>query len=510
MPYRRDVTFKEPAVATTTKPKLAYNVGHDHGLEFQRNVQGPPEEPGRRYPGNKPEIGPPNIKELKVSTLMNTDNILNLTPALRQCGSELSPLATEGPVKVTERLMASTNQNERSFAPPEPMGREDRAQQLPSPEPAKKQAPPKTPFVAQDSVQEGVKAQKIDMQRLSTLQASLTQETPVAQRPLRHTTNDKSPQIPSKTTKVSKRKKVTVQALPPEDTNQCQPLQPPAVETTGRPATPLQDDAYREPNQEDILNVLVYTMQREKSERDAERARHEARNAELSQTRGAHDRLRNQLEVLQKQDKAQKEEIVKHERALPIWHDKIKKLEDMVGELIADRHQMKEELVTLNSKSQELIADREVMIKEINQTADAVGRFQNRCRVLLTEMHSNIVRAREIEEIYETFMQDHTSLLDEQRQRNDTIEGDLAQLTKSERQAHSMNKDNISSLAEMLERLLDKPEPDISGQLEQQFESLAALISRGVLEIEAFRSRPAIAPIEFARMDKAFHQHANA
>ena len=208
------------------------------------------------------------------------------------------------------------------------------------------------------------------------------------------------------------------------------------------------------PSEEDLYSLLQFRSHQNKIARDVERATRLAKEAELDQMSKAYEKLREQLQILQTQDQERQDELSKYRRALPSWKAKVYRFQDTLRDMKQDHDEMRSEMTKIKGSKKDIEGGQaeiraliEDAYRRLDRTKTAKTALLGKANHHITELHDHLV-------VHEADAKLRNELINHERQRNDTLEGEVSKLSRAQGQILTTMNENQKMTSKSLETLL--------------------------------------------------------
>ena len=216
---------------------------------------------------------------------------------------------------------------------------------------------------------------------------------------------------------------------------------------TGRQACehrvqPMIEHNHNVPDQVEILQILAF---RAKQERDAQQAI--ARDLvehkkQLERTKSEYSKIEIQLGQGLEREHAQSTELQRFKNLLSSLKGKAKKLDDYVKGLSNDHNKLRDDAISLRQQSESLQDDRRVIQNALADTRSTLQTITMIDKGALTEARLQLGNLQKVVNQQHLQLMDKSDLLDTERKRLRTLEGELARIaTSQERMTESVRSD---------------------------------------------------------------------
>jgi SMC interacting uncharacterized protein involved in chromosome segregation len=150
-------------------------------------------------------------------------------------------------------------------------------------------------------------------------------------------------------------------------------------------SVPLSTEAGSTPSQEELRIFMLFRARQDKLARDTAK---QAKESELEEAKTAYELLRQQLEELTRQDRAQKAALSKYQKCVPALKVKARKLQEYLIGLSKDHKNLRDDAVAIQEQQKSLQANRQEVgssicdVQKVLQTTNV-----NNSKVLMGARH---------------------------------------------------------------------------------------------------------------------------
>jgi hypothetical protein len=232
-------------------------------------------------------------------------------------------------------------------------------------------------------------------------------------------------------------------------------------------SVPLSAEAGSSPSQEELLTFMLFRARQDKLARDTAK---QTKETELEEAKAAYELLRQQLEELTRQDRAQKAALSKYEKCVPALKVKARKLQEYLAGLSNDHNNLRDDAVAIREQQKGLQANRQEVSSSICDVQKVLQSTNvNNTKVLMDARHE-IDMLRQSLDDQKRQIEQHVDRLRSEEERNSRLQQDLSNISRKQQQMvelfQAQGEVMTKRLADVLDKSLDT-EP-ISPEFRQQ------------------------------------------
>ena len=262
------------------------------------------------------------------------------------------------------------------------------------------------------------------------------------------------------------------------------------------------EDDRHVPDQVEILQILAF---RAKKERDAHRATTRdlaEHKKQLKQIGSEYADMETQLNQGLERERAQKSELERFKNLLSGLKGKAKKLDDYIKGLSNDHNKLRDDAISLRQHSESLQEDRRVIQTALADIGSALQHVTTIDKGALTEARLQVDNLQKVINQQHSQLMDKSSLLDTERKRLRTLEGELARIaTSQERMAETVRVDQ-KELLKGLQVTLEQSQKLAQGKADKTAIPPAAL-KRCVELLEQIHKKKIVEPEELHQFSES-------
>ena len=262
------------------------------------------------------------------------------------------------------------------------------------------------------------------------------------------------------------------------------------------------------PSDEDLLSLLIFRYRREQQERDAERARRLAKDAELEDIKDVSNLLHRQLQTVQEREKVQQVELRKLHAIMPKWENRIQKLKDYVKGLTNDHNRLRDGAKHIDEQRRDVAADKSVIGAMLGDAHHAVELSRSQCQHILDKAKHQIVLLSRTIEDQEIRLQEDTELLQVERDRNQRLEDELSRITDSHRGLIKASDESRKALEAKLDEVLSQNNVSIVPSQSNSEVHCRDMLTQCIYLLQEVRNTDVVKPHDLRKLDQSIKSYA--
>ena len=268
---------------------------------------------------------------------------------------------------------------------------------------------------------------------------------------------------------------------------------------------PTVEDGPSVPDQVEILQILAF---RAKQERDAQQAMArslEVQRKHVERMKSEHLSLEALLNQGLERENTQKAELERFKSLLSGLKGKAKKLDDYVKGLSNDHNKLRDDAISLRQQQESLQDDRRVIQTTLSETRNTLQSIATIDKGAISEARMQLGNLQKVINQQHGQLMDKSDLLDMERKRLRTLEGELSKIaTSQERMVESIRYDQ-KELLKGVQALLDQYQKAAQTDFVKSTVPPAAL-KRCVELLEQVHSRKNVQPEELHEIGESLQE----
>ena len=274
---------------------------------------------------------------------------------------------------------------------------------------------------------------------------------------------------------------------------------PPRKKPSGR-RVPAQFSQFQNaPDNEELLNFLIYRYQVDKHQREMAKATQEKKELELRRFTKLSHELSNQLQEVQHQKVEKEAALEKIKAAVPQWETKIHKLKDYVRGLTNDHHKLRDDAKEIQQQQVEVIQTRQELHDTLINIYQAAGQNRAQSKNLVAKARHNVEVLEQTVKNQETKLQENECILRNEQDKGERLQSEMSRIVDSHGQLVQSFAGHRADIVEQLQVLVNKS--DIAQSTEISNSRIKLAIDECVGLLQGLRKADVVQPEDLRKLN---------